>query len=111
MKFIVLAGVLLFFAVAQSQNETATMEACAMIERDALLGCFRSHVDLNHDERITIDEIPNTTMPFFFMECDVNHNDALDIGDWIHPMACCLERSCIVQVCAKCFYYFNWTGI
>jgi hypothetical protein len=89
----------------------ANLELCGMIERDALLGCFRTHVDTNHDEMISVEELGNVTESFFFSLCDINHNNSLDLSDWNHPMACCLERSCVFQVCNKCFHLFNWTGI
>ena len=81
---------------------------CSSMERDHLLDCFRSKVDLNHDGNITKSEIPSFTKPWFFEMCDMNHDGVLNLFDWNHPDACCRERDCIYKVCNLCFNKLNW---
>lgn len=71
---------------------------CSTMARDTLLGCFSNHIDANHDGRITRDEIPSFTKPWFFDMCDLDHDGALTEADWNAENACCRDHECIYKV-------------
>jgi hypothetical protein len=85
---------------------------CVDISRDALLDCFSTHIDTNHDGNITYSEVSVVTDPFFFRFCDINMDGVLNMLDWNHPVSCCeeIDRPCIYKVCNECFIKFNWVG-
>lgn len=86
---------------------------CSSMERDTLLSCFSQHIDANHDGRITRDEIPSFTKPWFFDMCDIDRDGALTLADWNAEDACCRDHECIYKVCNTCFnkYGAGWEGI
>lgn len=88
--------------------------------RDALLTCFSTYVDTNHDNNITraeasaffanhTDLFPNFTDEIF-RRCDYNHDDGLTIEDWNAPenYRCCNQNSNIFYVCQVC-EHVGWT--
>jgi len=76
--------------------------------RDALLGCFSSLVDRNHDSAIT----PAEASAFFthgrdvsgiiFRRCDVNNDGRLAMEDWNSPNACARSFPAILRTCIEC---------
>lgn len=86
---------------------------CHLATRDDLLPCLKENFDLNHDDKVTSDELHameispcrrRHTPPTLrlFNKCDANKNGIVDMSDWNHPDACLKTKHSVFRVCMKC---------
>ncbi len=102
---------LLFLLLATSfaLTDVASMQACRTMARDALLPCFSSLVDTNHDGSLNLTEITTflnvqhvPASSVLMRLCDTNNDNVLDMTDWNAVSGCAHSQPIITRACYIC---------
>lgn len=91
-------------AASEIPDDLQSYIMCRTLHRNALLDCFITLVDTNHNGSIDDAEISTfvkSSTPLLSI-CDTNHDGILDMVDWNAETGCAYSQPIITRACNMC---------